>query len=229
MTQYNSLNVKLSHSQINILKSAIKNKAHVILRLSSNMIGNSHGGTNFPHKLLLTNRQVTNLRKALSTNIKLSKTQLSKIIQLRGFPDILLGPLLKTGLPLMKSVIQPLAKSVLILLGLTAEASAADAGIHKKILGSGRNTTLIISKDEMKDILEIVKYLEDSGLLLEGLSETIKNEAKEQKGGFLSLLLGKLGASLLGNILAGKEVIRAGKGTARVGYRYKRSSFKNFF
>ena len=81
----------------------------------------------------------------------------------------------------------------------------------------------------MKDILKIVKSLEDSGLLLEGVSETIKNEAKEQKGGFLSLLLGKLGASLLGNIFVGKGVIKAGKGTARVGYRYKRSSFKNFF
>ena len=165
----------------------------------------------------------------MSTNIKLSKTQLSKIIQLRGFLDILLGPLLKTGLPLMKSVIQPLAKSVLIPLGLTAAASAADAGIHQKILESGRNTTLIISKDEMKDISKIVKSLEDSGLLLEGVSETIKNEAKEQKGGFLSLLLDKLGVSLLGNIFTGKGVIRAGEGTARVGYRYKRSSFKKFF
>ena len=93
----------------------------------------------------------------------------------------------------MKSVIQPLAKSVLILLGLTAAASAADAGIHKKILRSGHNTTLIISNDEMKDILKIVKYLEDSGLLLERVSEAIKNEAKEQKGGFLSMLLGTLG------------------------------------
>ena len=109
------------------------------------MIGNSDNETNFPHKLLLTNRQVANLRKAfpnyLSTDIKLSKTQLSKIIQLGGFLGRLLGPLLKTGLPLMKSVIQPLAKTVLIPLGLTAAASAADAEIHQKILGSGHNTT----------------------------------------------------------------------------------------
>ena len=76
----------------------------------------------------------------------------------------------------MKSVIQPLAKSVLIPLGLTV---AADAGIHKKILGSGHNTTLIISNNEMEDILKIVKSLEDSGLLLKGVSETTKNEAKE--------------------------------------------------
>ena len=137
MTQYNSLNVKLSNSQLNKLKSAIKNETDVTLRLRlSNMIGNSHDETNFPHKLLLTNKQVANLWKAfanyLSTDIKLSKTQLSKMIQLGGFLGRLLGPLLKTGLPLMKSVIQPLAKSVLIPLGLTAAASAADAGIHKK-------------------------------------------------------------------------------------------------
>ena len=83
-------------------------------------------------------------------------------------------------MPLIKSVIKPLAKSVLVPLGLTAPASTADAGIHKKVLGSGHNTTLTISNDEMENILKIVKSLEDSGLLLEGVSETIKNEAKEQ-------------------------------------------------
>ena len=169
------------------------------------MIGNSNDETNFRHKLLLTNRQVANIRKAFashtSTDIKLSKTQLSKMIQLGEFLGRLLGPLLRTRLPLMKSIIQPLAKSVLIPLGLTAAASAADAGIYTKILGSGHNTTLIISNDEMKDILKIVKSLEDSGLLLEGVSKTIKNEAKELKGGFLSMLLGTLGAGLLGNML----------------------------
>ena len=105
------------------------------------MTRNSDDEANFPHKLLLTNRQVASLCKAfanyLSTDIKLSKTQLSKMIQLGGFLGGPLGPLLKTGLPLMKSVIQGLATSVLILLGLTAAASAADAGINKKILGSG--------------------------------------------------------------------------------------------
>ena len=99
------------------------------------MIGSSDDETNFPHKLLVTNTQVANLFKAftnyLSTDIKFSKPQLSKMIQLGGFLGRLLGPLLKTGLPLMKSVIQPLAKSVPIPLGLTAAASAADAGIHK--------------------------------------------------------------------------------------------------
>ena len=135
MTQYNSLNVKLSNSTLNKLKSAIRNEADVVLRLSSNMIGNSSDNTNFPHELLLINRQVANLRKAfgnqLSTDIKFSKAQLSKMIQSGGFLGKPLGPLLKTGLPLLKSVIKPLAKSVLIPLRLTA-AAAADAGIHKK-------------------------------------------------------------------------------------------------
>ena len=138
MTQYNSLNVELSNSQFNKLKSAIKNEADVLLRLSSNMIGNSGDNTNFPHELLLTYRQVSKLRKAFakntSTDIKLSKIQLSKMMQSGGFLGRLLGPLLRTGLPSMKSVSKPLAKSVLLPLGLTAAASAADAGIHKKIL-----------------------------------------------------------------------------------------------
>ena len=162
------------------------------------MIGNStelHSDdeTNFPHKLFLTNRQVANHRKAFakhtSTDIKLSKTRLSRMKQSGGFLGRLLDPLLRTGLPLMESVTKPLAKSVLVPLGLTAAASAADAGIHKKILGSGHNTTLIISNDEMWDLLEIVRSLEDSGLLLKGVSETIQNEAKERRGGFLSMLL----------------------------------------
>ena len=247
MTQYNSLNVKLSSSQLSKLKSAIKNETDVVLRISSNIVGNSNDNINFPHELLLTNRQVANLCKAftnhLSTDIKLSKT-LSKMIQSGGFLGKLLGPLLKTGLPLMKSVIKPLAKSILIPFGLTAAASAADAGIHKKIIGYGQpnnnnNTILIISNDEMGDILKIVKSLEDSGVLLKGVSETIQNEAKEQRGGFLSMLFGTLGASLLGDILskglsgkgtirAGKGTIRAGEGTIRAGYGFKRSSLKKF-
>ena len=99
MTQYNSLNVKISSSQLNKLKPTMKSESEVVLRLSSDMTGDDE--TNFPHKLLLTNRQVTNLRKAfanyLSTDIKLSKNQLSKMIQLGGFLGRLLGPLLKTG------------------------------------------------------------------------------------------------------------------------------------
>ena len=103
--------------------------------------------------------------------------------------------------------------------------------LKKKMLGS-RTTTLIISNDEMNDILEIVKSLENSGLLLKRVSETIQHEAKEQRGGFLSMLLGTLGASLLGDILSrglsGKSVLRAGEGTIRAGYGSKRPSVKNF-
>ena len=218
MTQYNSLNVWLSNSQFNKLKSAIKNEIDVIFRLSSNMIGNADYETNFPHKLLLTNRQVINLRKAFvnhtSTDIKLSKAQLSKM-QKGGFLRFL-APLLKSGLPLLKSVIK-----VLGMLGQTAAASATDAAINSKILGSGNHTTLIISNDDMQDIFNMVKSLEDSGLLLDGITKTVKNEVKEQKGGFLSMLLGTLGASLLGNMLAGKRIIRAGEGTIRAGYGSK--------
>ena len=109
MTQHNSLNVKLSNSQLNIFKSAIKNETEVVLRLSSNMIGDNE--TNFPHKLLLTNRQVSNFCKAfanhLSADIKFSKTELLKMIQSGGFLGRLLTPLLKTGLPLVKNVIKP--------------------------------------------------------------------------------------------------------------------------
>ena len=155
------------------------------------MIGNNE--TNFLHELLLTDRQLANLHKSFSNHssadIKLSKTQLSKMIQSGGFLGRLLGPLLKTGLPLIKNVIKPLAKSVLISLGLTTAGSAADAGVHKKILGSGHNnnnTTLIISIEyELEDIIRIVTSLEDSSLLLKGVTETVQNEIKEEKGGFL--------------------------------------------
>ena len=148
------------------------------------------------------------------------------MIQSGGFLSRLLGPLLKTGLPLIKIVIKQLAKSVLIPLGLTAATLTTDAGIHKKILGSGNpsyshhhhhhhhhnNTVLIIPNDEIEDIIKILKSLEDSGLLLEGITETVQSEVKKEKGGFLSTLLGTLGASLLGNLLTGKGIYRARKG-----------------
>ena len=220
MTQCNRANIKLSGSQLNKLKAAIKNATEVVLRLSPNMIGDSNDKINFSHELLLTDRHVSSIRKVFSNNssanIKFSKAQLSEIIQSGGFLGNLLGPLLKTGLPLMTNVIIPLAKNVLIPLGLTAAASAADARIHKKILRSG-NTALIISNKDMEDLIQIVKSLENSGLLLNGVTESVKNEIKEQKGGFLSMLLGTLGASLLGNLLAGKGINKAGEGTVRAG------------
>ena len=192
------------------------------------MIGLPNDETNFPHILLLTNAQVAILYKVFPNkspiDIKLSKTQLSKMIQSGGFIGRLLGLLLKTVLPLIKNVIKPLAKSVLIPLRLTAAASAADAGIHKNIFGSGK-TTLIISNDEMEDIMKIVKFLEDSGLLLKGVSEAIQNEVKEQKRGFLSMLLSTLVASLLRNMLAGKGINRAGEGVIRAGYGPKNKDF----
>ena len=109
MAKYNSLNVKLSNSQLTKSKSAIKRKIGVVLRLSSNMIANSDDKINFPRELLLTNRQVANLRKDFannsSTDIKLSTTQLSKMIQSEGFLGRLLDLLLKIGLPFIKNLI----------------------------------------------------------------------------------------------------------------------------
>ena len=117
-------------------------------------------------------------------------------------------------MPLTGNVLKPLAKSVLISLGLTAAASATDATIHKKMFGSG-NATLIISNEEVNGVTNIIKYLEESGLLIKGVSEAIKNKAKEQSGGFLSVLLGTLG--LLGNLLTVKGTFRAGESTFRAG------------
>ena len=182
-------------------------------------------GHNLLHELLLTTRQKTKLRNAFNNNmstetdIKLSKDQLSKRIQSRGF----LGSLLSKLAGLLMNVSVPFAKIVLAPLGITAAASAIDAGIQKKIHGSG-TTTLIISNEEMNDITKVVQALEDSNILLKGVTKTIKDKTKVQKGGFLSMLLGTLGASLLMNMLARKGIVRAdygnkkGKGIVRAGY-----------
>ena len=134
---------------------------------------------NLPHELLLTTRQTTKLRNAIennmSTDIKLSKAPISKIIQSGGFLGKLLGPLLKAGLPILKSVIKPPC-----LVGLTAASSAIDAGVQKKIYGSP-TTTLVIPNEEINDIKKIVRALQVSGILLKGVTKTIKNESKEQK------------------------------------------------
>ena len=113
---------------------------------------------------------------------------------------------MRIGLPLMKNVLTPSAKSVLIPSGLILAASATDAAIQKKIHGSGM-TTLIISNKEMKDILKTVKFLEKSSLLIKGVSGTIQNEAKEQKDRFLSMLLGTLAVCLLGAVVVTKAKI----------------------
>ena len=139
-----------------------------------------------------------------------------KIGQSAGFLGRILRPLLKNGLPLIGNELKPLAKSVLFSLGLTAAASATDAAVHKKMFGSSM-TSLVHSNVEMNDIMKIIISLEESGLLIKTVSETIKNEAKEQKGGFLSKLLGTLDASLLGYLLTDKGTIKAREDTIRAG------------
>ena len=207
MGEYNKVNVKLSSTQLKKLKDAVKNNTGMTLRISLKMFD----GNDLPHDLLLTTRQKTNLRNAFNNNtsadVKLSKAQIKKIIQSGGFLGSLLsklaGPLMKTAVPLAKNVLAPL--------GITAAASALDAGILKKIHGPG-TTTLIISNEEMNGIMKIVQALEHSDILLKGVTKTIKDETKEQKVGFLSILLRTLGASLLGNLLAGEGIAKAGYG-----------------
>ena len=170
--------------------------------------------------MLLTTRQNTKLRNAinnnLATDIKLSKAQIKKLIQSGGF----LGKILsKLAGPLMK-VAMSLAKYVLAPLGLTVAMSAIDGSIQKKIHGSG--VKLIIEQEGMKDIMKIIEALENSGILLKGVSKTIENETKEQRGGFLSMLLDTLGASLLGKLLTGKGIMRASDGIVRTGSRSKK-------
>ena len=224
MVEYNTVNAKLSDSRLNKLKSAVKNRQRTTLRMNTRIFS----ANNLPHEFLLTTRQTTKLRNATENNIsidtKLSKAQISKLIQSGGFLGKLFGPLLRTGLPLIKNVIKPLSKIVLIPLGLTAATYATDAGIQKKRkkeknkqekLGSGA-TTLIISNEEINNI--IVQAFENSNILLKGVTKTVKNETKEQKGGSLNMLLCTLGASLLGNLLTEKETISVGEGIVRAGY-----------
>ena len=191
MVEYSKVDCKLTNVQLNKFKKAVKSNEGATLRLGIRNFNKNET----PHQLLLTTRQNTKLRNALNdnsaTDIKLSKTQIKKIIQSGGFLGKLLsklaGPLMKVALPL----------------GLTAAMSAIDGSIEKKIHGSG---------------MKIIKALEKSGILLKGVSKTIKNETKEQRGGFLSMLLGTLGASLLGNLLTGgKGIMRAGDGIVGAG------------
>ena len=212
MVEYSKVDCKLTNVQLNKLKKAVKSNEGVTLRLGVRNFNKDER----PHELLLATKQNTKLRNAVNNNsatdIKLSKTQIKKIIQSGGF----LGKLLsKLAGPLMK-VAMPLAKNVSAPLGLTAAMSAIDGSIHKKIHGSW--VKLIIEQEDMKDIMKIIKALENSGILLKGVSKTIKNETKEQRGGFLSMLLGTLGPSLLGILLTGeKGIVRAGDGIVRAG------------
>ena len=214
MVEYSKVDCKLTNVQLNKFKKAVKSNEGETLRLGIRNFNKDER----PHELLLTKRQNTKLRNVVNNNsatdIKLSKTQIKKIIQSGGF----LGKLLsKLESPLMK-VAMPLAKNVLAPLGLTAAMSAIDGSKQKKIHGSG--VRLIIEHEryydmkDMKDIMKIIKALENSGILLKRVSKAIKNETKEQKGRFLSMLLGTLGASLLGNLLSGvKGIMRTGEGS----------------
>ena len=209
MVEYSKIKCKLTNVQLNKLKKAVKSNEGTTLRLGIKNFNKDER----PHELLLTTRQNTKLRNAinnnnLATDIKLSTAQIKKLIQSGGFLGMLLS---KLASPLMKAAM-PLAKNVLAPLGLTAAMSAIDGNIQKKIHGSG--VKLIIEQEDMKDITKIIKTLENSGILLKGVSKTIKNETKVQRGGFLSMLLGILGASLLGNLLTGgKGMMRAGEGS----------------
>ena len=206
MVEYSKVNAKLLDAQMKKLKTPDKKKTGATLRISLKMLD----GNDLLHELLLTTGQKAKLRNAfnnnMSTDLILPKAQISKIIQSGGF----LASLSKLAGPLMKLAV-PLAKNILTPLKIAAAASATDAGIQKKIHGSGA-TTLIISNKEINCIMKIVQAFEDSNILSKGVIKTIKIETKEQKGGFLSMLLGTLGASLLGNILAGKVIVRASSG-----------------
>ena len=225
MVKYSKVDCKLTNVQLNKLKKAVKSNEGATLRLGIRNFNKDET----PHELLLTTRKNTKLRNAVNnisaTHIKLNKAQIKKLIQSGGFLGNLLsklaGPLMKVALPLAKNVLAPL--------GLTAAMSAIDGSIQKKIHGSGATkgvgVKLIIEQEDMNDIMKIIKALENSGILLKGVSKAIKNETKEQKGGFLSMLLGTLGASLLGNLLTGgKGIMRAGDGIVRAGSGSKKKT-----
>ena len=173
MVEYSKVNGKVTNTQLKKPKTAVKNKIETTLRMSLKMFD----GNNLPHELLLTTRQKAKLRNVfnnnMSTDLKLFRAQISKILQSSGFLGSLLsklaGPLMKVAIPLVKDVLAPL--------GITAAASVIDAGIQKKIHGSG-TTTLIISNEEMNGI--IAQALEDSNILLKGFTKAIKNETKDK-------------------------------------------------
>ena len=176
MVEYSKVNVKLSDAQLKKLKTAVKKKTGTTLRMSLKMLD----GNDLPHELLLTTRQKTKLRNALnnnmSTDIKCSKAHISKIIQSGGFLGSLLsklaGPVMKVGVPL--------AKNILVPLGITAAASVIDAGIQKKIHGS-RTTALIISNEQISTIRKIFQALEGSNILMKGVIKPSKTKQKNKK------------------------------------------------
>ena len=196
MLEYSKVNVKLSDRQPKQLKTAVKIKTGTTLRMTLKMLYRN----DLSHELLLTTRQKTKLKNSFNNNmsidLKLCKVQISKIIQSGGFLGSLLG---KLAGPLTKVAISS-AKNVLAPLGITAAATAIDEGNQKKIHDSGTKTLIILNK-EMNDILQIVQPLEDSNILLKGVPKTVKNETKA--------------ASLLGNLLSRKGIVRTGSGNKK--------------
>ena len=165
--------------------------------------------------ITLTNNEIKDIMKVIKSlenrGILLKAIARKVTCQEGGFLNFL-KPLMTAGLPLMKNVLSPLAKNGLLPFGLSAGMSAADAATQKKHINGSGTTALITSNEEMEDIIKIVKTLEESGLLVKGIIETVKNEIKEQQGEeFLPMILGTLAASLLGNVLTGRRVIRAGE------------------
>ena len=174
--------------------------------------------------MYLTEQQLNKLRKKIennmSTDIKLSKVQINKIIKESGN----LGRLLMNFLPKLIKPAISIGKNILAPLGLSAAISATDAAIQKKLYGSG-NKTLIISNNDLNDLIKIATALEEHDILLKGTNKAIKNKIKKQEGGFLSMLLGTLGASFLGNLLTGKGLYRTGQGMYRTGQGLKKTHF----
>ena len=185
MVEYSKVNVKLSDAQLKKLKTAVKKKTGAALRMILKMLD----GNDLPHELLLGTRQKTKLRNTFYNNIltdlTLSQAQISKIIQSGKFLGSLLiklaGPLIKVAIPLAKNVLAPL--------GIAAAASAIDTGIQKQIHGSG-TTILIISNKEMNHMIKIVQALEDSNVLLKGVTKTIKKQNKRAKRKILKHVVG---------------------------------------
>ena len=224
MVQYNEVDLHLTNLLLKKIQDAIKNNNGTTIRLSNKNFNKNQ----LLHELYLTQKQMEKLiekvRNNMSTDKKLSKVQINKIIKEGGN----LGKLLMSFLPKLIKPVISIGKNILAPLGLSAAMSATDAAIQKKMYGSGI-TTLIISNDDMNDLIKIVTALEEHDILLKGTNKTIKDKTKKQEGGFLSMLLGTLGASLLGKLLPGKGLYRAGKGMYRTGQGLKIINSFSFF
>ena len=222
MVQHNKIDLHLTKLQLKKIADAVKNKNGTTMRLSNKNFNKNQ----LIHELHLTERQINKLREKIennmSTDTKLSKVQINKIIKEGGN----LGILLMSFLPKLIKPAISIGKNILAPLGLSAAMSATDAAIQKKMFGSG-NTTLIISNDDINDLIKIVTALEEHDILLKGTSKTIKNKTKKQEGGFLSMLLATLGASLGGNLLTERGLYRTGTRMYRTGTGLKKHSISS--